>query len=193
MSTTVTPPATLAPASRPASLQGLTLGRRWLHGAAVVRILFGLLWAIDALFKWLPGFVNGQTLTHELGGAAGVSLPVEHQWLQLWNTVGLADPSLFAHILAVIETLAAIALIFGVFSNVALIGSAILSFGIWSGAEGMHLPWFQPGQTDLGPSVGYIFASLGLFFAAAGATWSLDAVIAPKVSRARWLFSRVAR
>ncbi|MCU1413334.1 MAG: hypothetical protein JWN80_674 [Microbacteriaceae bacterium] len=135
------------------------------------------------------GFVDGQTLHDELGGASGVSTPIVHQWLQFWNTVGLTNPSLFAHVIAVIETLVAIALILGVLSNVAFVGSALLSIGIWTGAEGLHLPWFRPGQTDLGPSVGYIFASLALLFAAAGATWSIDALLARRITRARWLFS----
>ncbi|MEN3263577.1 hypothetical protein, partial [Pseudonocardia sp.] len=50
---------------------------RRLRAAAVVRIFFGLLWAIDAWLKWLPGFIHGQTLTHELNPAA-VSTPIVH-------------------------------------------------------------------------------------------------------------------
>ncbi len=76
--------------------------------------------------------------------------------------------------IGILETAVALGLILGAFSNAAFIGSAILSFGIWSAAEGFHLPWSRSGITDLGPSVGYIFASLALFYAAAGATWSLD-------------------
>ena len=154
-----------------------------------MRVLFGLVWGIDALFKWQPGFVNGQTLHDELGGASHVSTPVVHQLMQFWNTVGLADPSAFAHGIAILESLIAISLIAGLFSNVGFIGSALLSLGIWTGAEGLHLPWFRPGQTDLGPSVGYIFASLALFFAAAGAVWSVDALIGPRLGRLRWLAS----
>jgi len=102
----------------------------------------------------------------ELGKASQVNTPVIHQWLALTNMVGMANPPVFAVVIAIIETLAALALIFGVLSNAAFVGSAILSFGIWSGVEAFHLP-FHSGMTDLGPSVGYIFASLALFFAAA--------------------------
>ena len=161
-------------------------GRRWLRGAAVVRILFGVLWTIDATFKWQPGFIGGQTLGDELGNAAKVNTPVVHQWLELWSTVGLANPAAFAVMIAVLETLAALAILFGVLSNAAFIGSAMLSFGIWSGAEGFHLPWHQ-GMTDLGPSAGYIFASLALFFAAAGSTWSVDTWLRPRLGRLAWL------
>ena len=38
----------------------------------------------------------------------------------------------------------------------------------WTVAEGLHLPWTRSGRTDLGPSVGYIVASLALFFACPG-------------------------
>jgi hypothetical protein len=35
----------------------VVFGRQWLCGAAVVRILFGALWAVDAAFMWSSGFV----------------------------------------------------------------------------------------------------------------------------------------
>ncbi|PJJ55538.1 hypothetical protein [Compostimonas suwonensis] len=174
--------------STPTTRSSGVFGTRWLRGAAVVRILFGVLWAIDAIFKWLPGFIGGETLADELGKVDSVELPVVHEWLQLWNTVGLANPPAFAVVIAVIETLVAIALITGTLSNVAFLGSALLSFGIWSGAEGFHLPW-KDGMTDLGPSVGYIFASLALFYAAAGSTWSVDSRLRPRLGRAGWLSS----
>jgi uncharacterized membrane protein YphA (DoxX/SURF4 family) len=147
---------------------------------------FGVLWAFDAAFKWLPGFIGGQTLPDELGNADRVDLPVVHQWMQMWNTVGLIDPGAFATLIAILETLVAVGLILGVLSNAAFIGSAVLSFGIWSGAEGFHLPFHQ-GMTDLGPSAGYIFASLALFFAAAGSTWSVDTRLRPRLGRLGWL------
>jgi uncharacterized membrane protein YphA (DoxX/SURF4 family) len=143
-----------APSAADSSLsttRSVVFGRRRLRGAAVVRILFGVLWACDASFKWQPGFIHGQTLPDELGKVSQVDTPVIHQWLALTNMVGMADPSVFAVVIAIIETLAALALIFGVLSNAAFVGSAILSFGIWSGAEAFHLP-FHSGMTDLARS-----------------------------------------
>jgi thiosulfate dehydrogenase [quinone] large subunit len=177
------PPATTTTASTRA------FGRTWLTGAAIVRILFGIVWSIDAIFKWLPGFIGGQTLGHELGGAADVDVPVVHQWLLLWNGIGTGDPHAFAVAIAIIETVFALLILVGAFSNFAFLGSALLSLGIWSGAEGFHLPWGTPGQTDLGPSVGYIIASLALFYAAAGSTWSVDRWLAPRLGRLAWLAS----
>lgn len=79
--------------------------------------------------------------------------------------------------------LIAVCLLLGAFSNLTFIGSAIWSFGIWSAAERLHLPWSKSGSTDLGPSVGYVIASLVLFFAAAGATWSVDGRLRPVMAR----------
>ena len=122
----------------------------------------------------------------ELGKVAQVHSPVIDQWLALTHMVGMANPPVTAVVIAIIETLAALALIFGVLSNAAFVGSAILSFGIWSGAEAFHLP-FHSGITDLGPSVGYIFASLALFFAAAGSSWSVDGWLRPRLGAFAWL------
>jgi thiosulfate dehydrogenase [quinone] large subunit len=155
---------------------------RRLRGAAVVRILFGLLWAIDAWLKWLPGFIGGQTIAHELNPQS-VSTPVVHGWVQLWHDVAGMNPGMFAMGTAVIETLLAAALIFGILSNLTFIVTAAFSFGIWTAPEHMHLPWGTPGMTDLGPSIGYVFAALALFYATAGATWSVDAVIRPHLGR----------
>jgi nitrite reductase (NO-forming) len=145
MTATTTDPTAAATAPDPAP----RLLRR-LHGAAVVRVLFGVVWAIDATFKWLPGFIHGQ----KLGAAEDVHTPVIHQWLSMWHDIGTANPSAFAIGTAIVETLIAVGLILGAFANLVLLGSAVFSFGIWSAAEGFHLPWHQ-GMTDLGPSVGY--------------------------------------
>jgi uncharacterized membrane protein YphA (DoxX/SURF4 family) len=187
VSTTVDTP--FAAESSDSSLSGTgfaVFGRSWLRGAAVVRILFGVLWAADASLKWQPGFIHGKTLHTELGKVSQVNTPVIHQWLALTHMLGMANPPVFAMGIAIIETLAALALIFGVLSNAAFIGTAMLSFGILSGAEAFHLP-FKSGMTDFGPSVGYIFASLALFFAAAGSTWSVDSWLRPRIGRFGWL------
>lgn len=67
MTIEVAPGATTTPAG--------TAGLRRLHGAAGVRIAFGVIWAIDAVFKFLPGFVHGETLDNELGAGADIQTP----------------------------------------------------------------------------------------------------------------------
>jgi hypothetical protein len=163
---------------------------RRLHVAAVVRIAFGVIWTIDAVFKWLPGFIHGQTLGDELGGAADIHTPIVHQWIVLWHSVATSQPGAFAIVTAIVETLIALGMLFGVFSNLVFIGSAVWSLGIWSSAEGFGLPWNESGVTDLGPSVGYVFASLALLLAFGGAAWSLDNRYRPVLTRFGWLCSR---
>lgn len=70
--------------------------------------------------------------------------------------------------------------------------SALYSFGICSAAEAFGLPWNAAGVTDLGPSVAYIAASLVLFVAAAGATWSVDGWLRPRLGPLAWLASPTA-
>jgi uncharacterized membrane protein YphA (DoxX/SURF4 family) len=168
-----------------------TLGSlRRAHGLAVVRIVFGVVWAIDAFFKWLPGFRDPATIEKELGGhVKSIQTPVLHQWMVLWHNIGTASPSGFAFTIAVLETIVAFCMIFGLFSNGVFLGSAVLSFGIWSTAEGLGLP-YKYGKTDIGTSIAYVFVSLALLFAAGGATWSLDARIRDRVgARWAWLIS----
>ncbi|HKH50541.1 MAG TPA: hypothetical protein VKA77_01850 [Mycobacterium sp.] len=88
-------------------------------------------------------------------------------------------------IIAIIETLAALALIFGVLSNAAFVGGDPLGRHL-VGCRGVP-PALHSGMTDLGPSVGYIFASLALFFAAAGSTWSVDTWLRPRLGAFAWL------
>jgi nitrite reductase (NO-forming) len=154
-----------------------------------VRIGFGLVWAVDASFKWLPGFIHGQTLSDELGQGTTVHTPVIHQWILMWHAVATSAPGAFAVGTALAETAIAVGLIFGVFSNAVFIGSAVYALGIWSSAEAFGLPWTTPGITDLGPAVAYIFASLALFHAHAGAVWSVDSRLRPKLGRLAWLSS----
>jgi nitrite reductase (NO-forming) len=174
--------------ARPARLASVSsYGRP--RAAAAVRIAFGALWAANATFKWLPGFIHGQTLEKELGGGREIHTPVIHQWLEMWHGIGTASPGAFAVGTAVIETLIAIGLLFGAFSNTVLIGSALFSFGIWSTAEHFNLPWTKPGITDLGASIGYVIAALALYCAAAGSTWSLDRKLRGRLGKYAWLTS----
>jgi nitrite reductase (NO-forming) len=183
--------ATSATSTRTTAAEALPSPWRRREGAAAVRIGYGLVWAIDATFKWLPGFIHGQTLDKELGKASSIDVPVLHQWLQMWHSLAGVRPGTFAVGTAIVETLIALGLIFGAFSTLVFLGSAVFSLGIWSTAEAFHLPWSTPGITDLGPSVAYIFASLALFYADAGSTWSLDRVLRPNLGRWSWLASPV--
>ncbi|QRP50392.1 hypothetical protein [Amycolatopsis sp. FDAARGOS 1241] len=160
-------------------------GRRRLAG--LLRILFGVVWAIDAALKWRPDFLHGRVFAHQFGIHDEITTPVIRQWIDLWQHLASVAPMGLGVATAIVETLIAAALLTGTLSTVAYVGSAVYSFGIWSAAEGFGLPWSAAGATDIGPSIGYIIAALLLLAAPGSATWSVDRVLRPHLGRYRWL------
>jgi hypothetical protein len=66
-----------------------------LNGIGLLRILFGIVWGIDAWFKWQPDFINNFS-TYRSGAQEGQPLFIHH-WIGFWiNTVGI-DPTFFAY------------------------------------------------------------------------------------------------
>ncbi|QRP45767.1 hypothetical protein [Amycolatopsis sp. FDAARGOS 1241] len=160
-------------------------GRRRL--ACVLRIVFGVVWAIDASFKWRPEFLRGQVFAHQFGIHDQVTTPVIRQWIDLWQYIGAVAPAGLGVGTAIVETLIAVGLLTGTLSNVVYVGSAVYSFGIWSAAEAFGLPWFAAGATDIGPSIGYIIAALALLAAPGNALWSVDRALRPRLGKYGWL------
>jgi uncharacterized membrane protein YphA (DoxX/SURF4 family) len=157
-----------------------------MEGIGILRIVFGMIWAVDAWFEWQPDFINKFTdyLTGALDGQpAGVQA-----WVNFWINVVKVDPHVFAHIVAIAEVLVAIGLIFGVFSNLTNLGGALLSLVIWSTAEGFGGP-YVPGSTDIGAAVIYAFVFGVLFFANAGLVLGLDRLLTPVLGRLGFLAS----
>lgn len=117
---------------------------RWRQtGIGVLCIIFGLVWGIDAWFKWQPDFQ--QNFASYLTGTLNGQPPAIHTWITFWSQVVNTSPFLFAHLEALGETALAIGLIFGIFSNVTNVGGLLLSLMIWSTAEGFggpYAPWF---------------------------------------------------
>src|ERR1700683_2428436 len=159
-----------------------------MQGIGIVRIIFGVIWGIDAWFKWQPSFINNfasyLTGSQQMAGQPAV---VQH-WIGFWvNTVNV-DPRFFAYFVAVAETLLAIALIFGVMSNLSYIGGAMLAVVIWSTAESFGGPYVA-GSTDVGASIIYVLVFAALFFACAGRFIGLDKRLGGKLGRFSWLAS----
>jgi uncharacterized membrane protein YphA (DoxX/SURF4 family) len=161
--------------ARTESLDGdLERGSTRARAFAVLRIVFGLVWAIDAAYKWAPAFRTQTLVTQFAHHLSEVNTPVEHQWIALWHRVAVSYQNPFGYSIAVLETLIAIGLITGCFSRLVFLGGALFSLGIWTAAEGMGLP-IAPGRTDIGTSIIYALVYIALFMGAAGSTWSLDA------------------
>ncbi len=147
-----------------------------LTGIAILRIVFGLVWGIDAWFKWQPSFVDN--FVSYTTGALDGQPPQVRAWIHFWHHVVAVDPHVFAHAVAVGETALALALILGAFSNLTGVVGVLLSAVIWSTAEGFGGPYVA-GSTDIGAAVIYVLVFAGLFLAQAGLVLGLDRRLTP--------------
>lgn len=159
-----------------------------LKGIGILRIVFGIVWGIDAYFKWQPDFVDNFT-SYLTGAQADQPWPVHH-WIQFWVNVVGVDPKLFAYTVAVGETAIALALILGVFTNLTSVIGTLLAVVIWSTAEGLGGP-YQAGSTDIGASVIYVLVFAGLFLSSAGLYYGFDRRLTAPLGRFGFLASGV--
>lgn len=156
-----------------------TSGQRTLAArVSLLRIAFGIIWGIDAIFKWKPSF-QSTYLAQVKAAASG-----QPHWL-LWlfhlaEAVIRVDPRAFAIGTALIETLTALGLILGFARRLGYLVGLTFSLVVWALAEGFGGP-YTAGSTDIGTGIIYavVFAALyGLDRAIGFSPWSLDAVIA---------------
>jgi uncharacterized membrane protein YphA (DoxX/SURF4 family) len=147
-----------------------------------LRISFGIIWLIDAVLKWLPGFRSGY-MDMIMGQAQG-----QPGWLKGWFTfwINLQHPRaiFFAYLVAVIETLIAVAVIAGFARKLTYISAAAFSVLIWATAEGFGGP-YTSGASDIGTAIIYavFFAGLIALMAYAGtARYSVDYYLEQKIS-----------
>jgi thiosulfate dehydrogenase [quinone] large subunit len=158
--------------------------RRW--GLSVLRIVFGLTWAVDAYFKWQPAFQSG--FVKYLTGALDGQPSAIKTWIGFWINIVGVNPRLFAVIVALGETALAVALILGVFSNLATLGGLLLCLVIWTTAEGFGGPYVA-GSTDIGTAIIYIFVFAALFLTQSGLYMGIDRSLTPMLGRWGWLAS----
>ncbi len=115
------------------------------HAAALkggVRILFGLVWLVDASLKFQPSFA--QSFSDLITGAAGGQPTWLAGWFSFWASATSVNPTLFAYIIAFSELAIAISLIFGFMRKIGYSGGFLLSLMIWSVPEGFGGPvWAQ--------------------------------------------------
>ena len=170
----------------PSSSDAVTLSSWRMRGMGILRIAFGLVWAVDAWFKWQPDFINNFSsyLTGSLDGQPGWV----QGWINFWINVVKVDPHVFAHLVAIGETAVALGLIFGLFSNLTYIVGILLSVVIWTTAEGFGGP-YTAGSTDIGAAIIYVLVFAGLFLASAGLYWGVDRSLAPLLGRFKFLAS----
>jgi nitrite reductase (NO-forming) len=155
---------------------------------AAVRIAFGLAWATDASLKWLPGFANGSFLGTLKGARDGQPGAVK-TWINFWVDIFNSNPHVWAHLLGAAESVIAVCLILGAFTNLICVLGGLLSLGIWTTAEGLGGPYMS-GSTDISASIVYVMVFAALAITAAGGVWGADAWLRPRLGRLRWLCAR---
>ena len=121
--------------------------------AGAIRAAFGLVWAIDAYFKWQPAFFDNYLsyITDIVKGQPQWMLP----WFNLWVSVIQLNPSLFAWMTRLIETVIALGLLLGLGRKWTYILGGVFAFLIWSIPEGFGGP-YTPGATDVGGGLIYV-------------------------------------
>jgi thiosulfate dehydrogenase [quinone] large subunit len=150
-------------------------------GVGIARIIFGLVWVVDAILKWQPQFQNAfvDQVTAARDGQTGLI----QGWISFWAGIVTINPLLFARIEATTETALAVFLILGIFSNLTFITGIFLSLGIWTIPEGFGGPYVPGQSTDIGTAFPYALLFAVLLFLSAGSYYGLD----------QWLTSRLGR
>lgn len=159
-----------------------------MKGIGILRIVFGLTWAIDAWFKWQPDFINNFVGYLTDATARDGQPGFVQAWINFWITIVKIDPHVFAHFVAVGETAVAIGLIFGVFSNLTYLLGTCFSLIIWTTAESFGGPYVS-GSTDIGAAIIYVLVFAGLFLSQSGVIYGYDRQLTPKLGRWGWLAS----
>lgn len=144
---------------------------------AAIRIIFGVVFAIDAFLKWRPGFASSflSQVTAAAQGQPGWLLPWFHFWARV---IGFA-PSPFAYLSAAVESMIALALLFGLARQVTYFAAAAYTFFLWAIPEGFGGP-YKGGATDIGTGIIYVILFVALYqldTLADESPWSLDPVI----------------
>jgi uncharacterized membrane protein YphA (DoxX/SURF4 family) len=141
----------------------------------LLRVAFGVVWAIDAYLKWQPAFISGYA-GNVADGAKGQPAWLR-PWFRFWRHIVNLDPHLLAYATAAIETLIAAGLIVGFARRAVYIGGMVWSIAIWTIPEGFGGS-FVAGATDIGTAIMYALV-FGVLYALESlptptGAWSLD-------------------
>ena len=154
---------------------------------AAVRIGFGVIFAIDAFFKWRIGFHRTfVTVVKEAGEGQPSWL---HWWFKFWLDTVSPHHHVWAYSIAAIETLIALALILGFARKTTYIVTALVSLGIWGVAEGFGGPYTST-STDIGAAVMYAVVAISLLVLSlqcGRSRYSVDYYIEKRVSWWHWV------
>ena len=138
--------AGIAPDAASTSRDGLpTPSAGWT--GTIVRLLFGVIWAIDAYLKWQPGYRHDYLSNLKMTAQGQPSWL--HGWFHFWITLQSGAPVLFATLTGLMETTLALVLLLGVARRAGYTVGAVYSLGLWAVGEGFGGPYVS-GTTDIG-------------------------------------------
>jgi uncharacterized membrane protein YphA (DoxX/SURF4 family) len=153
------------------------LNARRLTGVAILRIAFGVIWAVDASLKWQPAFqMNFQQMLSDVAKGQPSFLG---WWFALWQFVVSGRAPVFGILTASTETYLALALITGFARKITYSVGLLYGLFVWSVAEGFGGPYRPGTTTDVGAAIIY-----SLFFGV------LLLVDAGRYSVDRWIEKR---
>ncbi len=128
---------------------------------SILRIAFGIVWAIDAAFKWMPAFLNG--LPDMIGGSIADQPVLIANVLTLCLKIISIEPHFFAVLIALTESALAIGLILNVFPKTIYTFGFIYSLFVWGIPESFGGP-YAAGSTDVGTGIIYAFVFAAFYF-----------------------------
>ncbi len=119
----------------------------------VIRILFGLLWAFDAFWKWQPAFFE-HSLSYLQQSQAG-----QPAWIVAYigffiSAIQLVGPLVFGIGAALIESILALSLLLKRWQRLFLPIGFLYSFGVWTTAEGWGGPYHLGSTGNRGDMLG---------------------------------------
>lgn len=147
-----------------------------------LRITFGLIWLVDATLKWMPGFRSGY-MDAIMGAGQGQPGWLKW-WFDFWINLQRPDVNFFAYLVAVVETLIALALIAGFARKITYIAAAAFSILIWATAEGFGGPYTSR-SADIGTAIIYAIVFMGLLalsYYSGPARYSADYYLEKRIS-----------
>lgn len=106
----------------------------------LARVLFGLLWAFDAYWKWQPAFLHGA------GSYLAQSIAGQPHWIAAYigfvlHVIEQVGVERFAVFAALAESALALSLLTGVLIDLAMPLGVLYCLALWSTAEGMGGPY----------------------------------------------------
>jgi uncharacterized membrane protein YphA (DoxX/SURF4 family) len=146
----------------------------------ISRLSFGIIWAVDAAFKFEPAFYRSVLITVKAADAGEPSWL--NPWFHVWYSLIGISSGFWAVFLMIVEVGIALSLLLGFARKTIYLLGAIFSFLIWSVAEGFGGP-YAAGKTDIGAGIIYVVVFLALygFDGAVRPKFCVDTIIARRL------------